>query len=143
LIRTIARKGFRFVGNVQEGASAAPHHLSAQIPAEAPAPQLPEKPSIAVLPFVNISGDPKQDYFSDGITEDITTALTRLRWFFVVARNSAFAYKGQGGDVRQIGRELGVRYLLEGSVRKSGQRVRITAQLLDAHRRQPHLGGAI
>jgi adenylate cyclase len=97
-----------------------------------PAAQLPEKPSIAVLPFINMSGDPEQEYFSDGITEDIIIALTRLRWFFVGARNSTFAYKGKGVDIRQVGRDLGVRYLLEGSVRKCGQRLRITAQLSDA-----------
>jgi len=95
-------------------------------------PPLPEKPSIAVLPFTNMSGDPEQEYFSDGITEDIITALSRLRWFFVIARNSSFLYKGHVADVRQVGRDLGVRYVLEGSVRKSGQRVRITAQLLEA-----------
>ena len=91
-----------------------------------------EKPSIAVLPFVNMSGDPEQEYFSDGITEDIITALSRLRWFFVIARNSTFSYKGKSVDVKQIGRELGVRYILEGSIRKIGNRVRITAQLIDA-----------
>jgi adenylate cyclase len=93
---------------------------------------LPDKPSIAVLPFQNMSGDPEQEYFSDGITEDIVTALSRLRWFFVIARNSTFVYKGQAADVKQVGRDLGVRYVLEGSVRKSGQRVRITCQLIDA-----------
>jgi adenylate cyclase len=91
-----------------------------------------EKPSIAVLPFVNMSGDPEQEYFSDGITEDIITALSRLRWFFVIARNSTFTYKGKAVDVKQIGRELGVRYILEGSIRKIGNRVRITAQLINA-----------
>ena len=96
------------------------------------APALPDKPSIAVLPFTNMSGDPEQEYFSDGITEDIITALSRLRWFFVIARNSTFGYKGQKVDVKQVGRDLGVRYVLEGSVRKSGQRVRITSQLIDA-----------
>lgn len=96
------------------------------------APTLPDRPSIAVLPFTNMSGDPEQEYFSDGITEDIITALSRLRWFFVIARNSTFVYKGKAVDVKQIGREFGVRYVLEGSIRKSGQRVRITAQLLDA-----------
>ena len=101
-------------------------------PPGAPTPPLPQKPSIAVLPFANISADPEQEYFSDGITEDIITALSRLRWFFVIARTSTFGYKGQGVDVRQIGRDLGVRYILEGSVRKSGQRLRITSQLLDA-----------
>jgi adenylate cyclase len=91
-----------------------------------------EKPSIAVLPFVNMSGDPEQEYFTDGITEDIITALSRLRWFFVIARNSTFSYKGKPVDVKQIGRELGVRYILEGSIRKIGNRVRITAQLINA-----------
>jgi len=91
-----------------------------------------EKPSIAVLPFVNMSGDPEQEYFTDGITEDIITALSRLRWFFVIARNSTFSYKGKPADVKQIGRELGVRYILEGSIRKIGNRVRITAQLINA-----------
>ncbi len=91
-----------------------------------------EKPSIAVLPFLNMSGDPEQEYFSDGITEDIITALSRLRWFLVIARNSTFSYKGKPVDVKQIGRELGVRYILEGSIRKIGNRVRITAQLIDA-----------
>ena len=91
-----------------------------------------DKPSIAVLPFVNMSGDPEQEYFTDGITEDIITALSRLRWFFVIARNSTFSYKGKPVDVKQIGRELGVRYILEGSIRKIGNRVRITAQLINA-----------
>jgi adenylate cyclase len=91
-----------------------------------------EKPSIAVLPFANMSSDPDQEYFSDGITEDLITALSRLRWFFVIARNSTFVYKGQAVDVKQVGRDLGVRYVLEGSVRKGGQRVRITSQLIDA-----------
>ena len=93
---------------------------------------LPDKPSIAVLPFENMSGDPEQEYFADGITEDIITALSRVGWFFVIARNSSFAYKGRSVDVRQIARALGVRYILEGSVRKVGHRVRITAQLIDA-----------
>src|SRR5271155_5820013 len=93
---------------------------------------LPDKPSIAVLPFANMSGDPEQEYFVDGMVEEIITALSRIRWLFVIARNSTFTYKGQSPDVRQIGRELGVRYVLEGSVRKSGDRVRITGQLIDA-----------
>jgi TolB-like protein/class 3 adenylate cyclase len=92
---------------------------------------LPDKPSIAVLPFQNMSGDPEQDYFADGMVEDIITALSRLHSFFVIARNSTFAYKGLSPDIRQVGRELGVRYVLEGSVRKSGNRVRIVAQLID------------
>jgi len=93
---------------------------------------LPDKPSIAVLPFQNISGDREQDYFSDGITEDIITALSKLHWIFVIARNSTFAYKGKSPDIRQVARELGVHYVLEGSVRRAGDRVRITAQLIDA-----------
>lgn len=93
---------------------------------------LPDKPSIAVLPFANLSGDPDQDYFADGIVEDIITGLSRLKWIFVIARNSSFAYRGKAIDVRQVGRELGVRYVLEGSVRKSSNRVRIAAQLIDA-----------
>jgi TolB-like protein len=93
---------------------------------------LPDKPSIAVLPFQNMSGDPEQEYFADGMVEEITTALSRIRWLFVIARNSSFTYKGQAIDVKQVGRELGVRYVLEGSVRKAGGRVRITAQLIEA-----------
>jgi TolB-like protein/class 3 adenylate cyclase len=93
---------------------------------------LPDKPSIAVLPFANMSGDPEQDYFADGMVEEIITALSRIRWLFVIARNSSFTYKGQTIDVKQVGQELGVRYVLEGSVRKAGQRVRITGQLIDA-----------
>jgi TolB-like protein/class 3 adenylate cyclase len=96
-----------------------------------PALPLPEKPSIAVLPFQNMSGDPEQEYFTDGIVEDITTALSRMRWLFVIARNSSFTYKGRAVDVKQVGRELGVRYVLEGSVRKAVNRLRITGQLID------------
>jgi TolB-like protein len=95
-------------------------------------PPLPDKPSIAVLPFANMSGDPEQEYFADGMVEEIITALSRIRWLFVIARNSSFTYKGQAIDVKQVGRELGVRYVLEGSVRKAGNRVRITGQLVDA-----------
>src|SRR6266436_9923751 len=101
-----------------------------------PVPQsplpLPNKPSIAVLPFQNMSGDPEQAYFADGMVEEIITALSRIHWLFVIARNSSFTYKGQAIDVKRVGRELGVRYVLEGSVRKAGGRVRITAQLIDA-----------
>ena len=99
---------------------------------ELPTLELPDKPSIAVLPFANMSGDPDQEYFADGITEDIITALSKFRWFFVIARNSSFVFKGQTVDLRQVGRELGVRYVLEGSVRKAANRVRISAQLIDA-----------
>jgi len=94
--------------------------------------KLPDKPSIAVLPFENMSGDPEQEYFADGIAEDIITGLSRFHWFFVIARNSSFTYKGSAVDVKQVARELGVQYVLEGSVRKGGNRVRITAQLIDA-----------
>jgi adenylate cyclase len=97
-----------------------------------PALALPDKPSIAVLPFTNMSGDPEQEYFADGMVEEIITALSRVRWLFVIARNSSFTYKGRAVDVKQVGRELGVLYVLEGSVRKAGNRIRITAQLLDA-----------
>ena len=93
---------------------------------------LPDKPSIAVLPFQNMSGDQEQEYFADGMVEDIITALSRIKWLFVIARNSSFTYKGQAVDVKQVGRELGVRYVLEGSVRKAAGRVRITAQLIEA-----------
>ena len=96
-----------------------------------PALALPDKPSIAVLPFQNMSGDPEQEYFADGIVEEITTALSHMRWLFVIARNTAFTYKGKAIDVKQVGRELGVRYLLEGSIRKSGGKIRITGQLID------------
>jgi TolB-like protein len=93
---------------------------------------LPDKPSVAVLPFANMSGDPEQEYFADGMVEEIITALSQIRWLFVIARNSTFTYKGQPVDVKQVGRELGVRYVLEGSVRKAGTQVRITGQLIDA-----------
>jgi adenylate cyclase len=109
-----------------------------RVQAETSAPQpiaalpLPDKPSIAVLPFQNMSGDPEQEYFADGMVEEIITALSRIRWFFVIARNSTFTYKGRAVDVKEVGRELGVRYVLEGSVRKSGNRIRVTAQLVEA-----------
>ncbi|MBR1270913.1 adenylate/guanylate cyclase domain-containing protein [Bradyrhizobium sp. AUGA SZCCT0222] len=112
-----------------------PVHIFAvggESPSPPPALALPDKPSIVVLPFQNMSGDPEQDYFADGMVEEITTVLSRVRWLFVIARSSAFTYKGQARDLRQVGRDLGVRYLLEGSVRKSGRRVRVTAQLIDA-----------
>jgi adenylate cyclase len=106
---------------------------SARVGAAEPPPlPLPDKPSIAILPFANMSGDPAQEYFVDGMVEEIITALSRIRWLFVLARNSSFTYKGQAVDVKQVGRELGVRYVLEGSVRKAGNRVRITGQLIDA-----------
>jgi adenylate cyclase len=104
----------------------------AKVSGQATALPLPDKPSIAVLPFENMSGDPEQEYFVDGLVEDIITALSRFRSLFVIARNSSFAYKGKSPDVRQVGRELGVRYVLEGSVRKAASRLRVTAQLIDA-----------
>ncbi|MGG5821988.1 winged helix-turn-helix domain-containing protein [Falsiroseomonas sp. HW251] len=124
LIRTIPRKGLRFVGDAREevGASSAPP--------PAPVP-LPDRPSIAVLPFDNLGADPAQDYFADGIVEGIITGLCRARWLFVIARNSSFAYKGRAVPVTQVGRELGVRYVLGGSIQRAGSRVRIGAQLLD------------
>jgi adenylate cyclase len=97
-----------------------------------PSLPLPDTPSIAVMPFANLSGDPEQDYFADGMVEDIITGLSRIKWIFVIARNSSFAYRGKAMDVKQVGRELGVRYVLEGSVRRSGDRVRMTSQLIDA-----------
>ncbi|BAL79297.1 winged helix-turn-helix domain-containing protein [Bradyrhizobium cosmicum] len=132
LIRTIARKGMRFVGEVTEIPAAitpaAPGKASSAPPTGLP---LPDRPAIAVLPFTNMSGEAAQDYFSDGISEDIITALSKLRWFFVIARNSSFIYKGRTVHLRQVAEELGVRYVVEGSVRKDGDRVRITAQLND------------
>ncbi len=105
--------------------------LGGETPTAVPALSLPDRPSIAVLPFTNMSGDPEQEYFADGVTEDLITALSRIRWFFVIARNSCFAYKGQSTDIRDVARKLGVAYVLEGSVRKAGNRVRVTAQLID------------
>ncbi len=124
LIRTFPRKGLRFVGEVREDAAD-------RVTAET-VNSRGEGPSIAVLPFTNMSGDPEQDYFADGIAEDITTALSRCSGLIVIARNSAFTYKGKAVDIRQVGRELGVGYVLEGSVRRGGDRLRITGQLIDA-----------
>jgi adenylate cyclase len=115
---------------IRLGASAST--MPATSPRPAPSLVLPDKPSIAVLPFQNMSGDPDQEYFADGMVEDIITALSRVKWFFVIARNSSFTYKGRHVDIRQVGRELGVRYVLEGSIRKAGNRVRITGQLIEA-----------
>ena len=128
LIKTLLRKGFRFVASVLEEG---PKPEGAARP-RSDGLALPDKPSIAVLPFANMSGDAEQEYFADGMVEEIITALSHLRWLFVIARNSSFAYKGRHVDVKQIGRELGVRYVLEGSVRKAANRVRITGQLVDA-----------
>ena len=129
LIRTLPRKGFRFVGQVQEAPGPPGATVTGNL--EAPALPLPDKPSVAVLPFANLSSDPEQEFFADGIVEDIITALSRFKALFVIARNSSFTYKGRAVDVKQIGRELGVRYVLEGSVRKAANRLRITGQLVD------------
>ena len=133
LIRTVARKGIRFVGTVTEGGTSAPDlaPADASMP-DRPSLPLPDKPSIAVLPFQNMSGDPDQEYFADGMVEEIITALSRFKEIFVIARNSSFTYKGRAVDVKQVAHELGVRYVLEGSVRKSGQKLRIAGQLVDA-----------
>ena len=134
LIRTVPRKGFRFVGSVDTqliSAGDAAAGTSDHIGSSQPALPQSDRPAIAVLPFTNMSGDREQEYFSDGISEDIITALSKLRWFFVIARNSSFTYKGRAVHIKQIAEELGVDYVLEGSVRKSGERVRITAQLND------------
>ena len=135
-IRTIARKGFRFVGAVRtesnseraQGSDTPREGMQGQLGASLP---LPDRPAIAVLPFINMSGDAEQEYFSDGISEDIITALSKLRWFFVIARNSSFIFKGKAVHMKQVASELGVGYVVEGSVRKAGDRVRITAQLND------------
>jgi TolB-like protein/DNA-binding winged helix-turn-helix (wHTH) protein len=159
LIRTLHKRGFRFVGAVDAGivapASAAATDATREDPPgseagagegapigesehsgpatqAAPGLALPDKPSIAVLPFHNMSGEAVDDYFADGLTEDIITGLSRQRWFFVIARNSSFAYKSEAMDARKVASELGVRYVLEGSVRKAGDRVRVTGQLIDA-----------
>jgi len=132
LIRTFARKGVRFVGEVREESKPAAVAPEMAMEPRRPELALPNKPSIAVLPFANLSGDPEQEYFADGMVEEIITALSRIRWLLVLARNSSFTYKGQAIDVKQAGRELGVRYVLEGSVRKAGNRVRIAGQLIEA-----------
>lgn len=131
LIKTVPRKGIRFTGTVrEEEASGDPR--SGGLQASTSQLALPDKPSIAILAFANMNGDPGQDYFSDGITEDIITELSRFSELLVIARNSSFQYKGKPVDVRQVGRDLGVRYVLEGSIRRVGDRVRISAQLVDA-----------
>ena len=124
-IVTVPGRGYRFVAGTTEWVDRAE-------PDAGPALALPDKPSIAVMPFQNLSGDREQEYFADGVAEDIITALSRMQWLFVIARNSTFTYKGRSVDIRQVGRDLGVRYVLEGSVRKAGSRVRITGQLIDA-----------
>ena len=128
-IKTLPRKGFRFVGQVREA-----RKVAGPNPGDAPesVPALPDKPSIAVLPFANMSGDPEQEYFADGMVEEIMTALSRFKGLFVIARNSSFTFKGKAVDIKEVGRRLGVRYVLEGAVRKAPGKVRITGQLIDA-----------
>ena len=128
LVRTLTRKGVRFIGEVTEQPEVPPPAARNILTEIRPV----DRPSIAVLPFQNLSGDPAQDHFADGMAEEIITALTRIRWLFVIGRNSTFAYKGQVIDVKRVGRELGARYVLEGSVRKAGERVRIATQLIEA-----------
>jgi TolB-like protein len=131
LIKTLPRKGLRFVGDVREDDVVAEVGTYTR-PLPSPSLLLPDRPSIAVLPFTNLSGDPDQDYFADGLTEDLITGLAHIRWLFVIARNSTFVYKSRPVSVSQVSRELGVRYVLEGSVRRGGNRLRISAQLIDA-----------
>jgi len=132
LLRTIARKGYRFVGEVRESEATDGKNPARRNSHLVQAMTLPDRPSIAVLPFLNLSGDPTQEYFVDGVVEDIIAALSRIGWLFVIARNSSFVYKGTATDEKQVGQELGVRYVLEGSLRKAANRVRITGQLIDA-----------
>ena len=140
MLKTLPRKGFRFVGAVREehGPPADVTVTGTTGEPSRPGLALPDKPSIAVLPFANLNADPEQEYFADGIVGDIITELSRFSELFVIARNSSFQYKGKAVDVRQVGRELGVRYVLEGSIRCGGDRIRISAQLIDtatgAHR---------
>jgi TolB-like protein len=131
LLRTLPRRGFLFTLPPSRDPELPGSAVSASAPVSTPLP-LPDKPSIAILPFQNMSGDPEQEYFADGMVEEITTALARIPWLFVMARNSSFTFKGQAVNVQQVGRELGVRYVLEGSVRKAAGRVRIAGQLIDA-----------
>jgi TolB-like protein len=134
LIKTLPRKGFRFVGPVlqAQGPTGAPVAEDGPIEHPRPVLALPDKPSIAVLPFQNLSDDPEQEYFADGMVEDIITGLSRSKLLFVISRNSSFTYKGKAVDIKQVSRELGARYVLEGSVRKAGKRLRVTGQLIDA-----------
>ena len=132
LIKTLPRRGVRFVGDVgEEQAPSCGTMANAAVEVPGPAFSLPDRPSIAVLPFANMSGDSEQGYFADGMAEEIITALSRCAGLFVIARNSSFTYRGRTVDVRQVGRELGVRYVIEGSVRRSGNRVRFAGKLVD------------
>src|SRR3954454_12609854 len=124
-VETLHRRGYRFIGKPAPAEKDQANGRAGALP-------LPDRPSIAVLPFTNMSGDADQDYFADGISEDLITGLAHIRWLFVIARNSTFVYKNRAGDIKQVARELGVRYVLEGSVRRAGKRIRISAQLIDA-----------
>ena len=134
LIKTLPRKGFRFVGSILQAQATAGASVADDGQMENPrlVLALPDKPSIAVLPFQNLSDDPEQEYFADGMVEDIITGLSRSKLLFVISRNSSFTYKGKAVDIKRVSRELGVRYVLEGSVRKAGKRIRVTGQLIDA-----------
>jgi TolB-like protein len=131
LIKTWPRKGFRFIGPVREERGKGAADPDNRIEPERLNLLLPDKPSIAVLPFENMSGDTEQEYFADGMVEEIITALSRFKWLFVIARNSSFTFKGKAADIKEVGRVLGVRYVLEGSVRKAAEKVRIAGQLID------------
>jgi TolB-like protein len=151
LIRTFARKGVRFVGQVAEVPDRAVREVidtqPVPVPVPTPVAPVPDRPSIAVLPFVNLTGDRDQEALSEGTAEEVITALSRIRWLFVAARQSSFIYKNQAITATMIGRELGVRYLLEGSVRKAGNRIRVTAQLVETetgtHLWADHFDGSI
>src|SRR5499433_1677703 len=135
IIKTVPRRGYRFsapVSRMVTNAATPPSAAAGIKSSPSDDGRVLDRPSVAVLPFANLSGDPQQEYFSDGITEDITTELSRFSELMVIARNSSFQYRGKVVDIRQIGRELGACYVLEGSVRRSGDRIRITAQLIDA-----------
>ena len=142
-IETLPRRGYRYVGPVAAVEDIATG-AGTTVPVATPptSPTLPGRPSIAVLPFDNISSDKEQEFFADGLVEDIITTLSKLSGLLVIARNSSFSYKGKSFDVRTIAKELGVRYILEGSVRKAGDRIRITTQLIDGHR-CTRVGGAV
>src|SRR5262249_13148762 len=130
LIKTIPRKGIRFVGDGREKQEPADAAKTPPLSDRDKTPlTLPDRPSIAVLPFTNMSGDPEQEYFADGMAEDVITALSHCKWLFVIARNSSFIYKGKAVDVREVGRNLGVRYVLEGSVRRGGEPRRVSGKL--------------
>jgi TolB-like protein/tetratricopeptide (TPR) repeat protein len=132
LVKTVPRRGYMFTGPMSGDQRREEDFPTPSLKGANGVLSLPDRPSIAVLPFANMSGDPDQEYFADGMSEDLITELARIRWLFVIARNSSFVYKHRVGDVKQVSRELGVRYVLEGSVRRAGKKLRISAQLIDA-----------